>query len=63
MCSIQTIDDALGVDRLDRGDELVDLALGEAAGDLVEQQDPRLRGEGPGQLEALALEQGRGSRR
>ena len=53
---------ALGVDRLDGGDQLVDLALGEAAGDLVEQQHPRLRGQGPGQLQALALEQGEARR-
>ena len=58
MCSIQMIETPSAVDRLDRGDQLVDLALGEPAGDLVEQEDPRPRGQGPGQLEALALEQG-----
>ena len=43
---------------LDRVDQLAHLGLGEAAGDLVEQQHRGLRRQRPGQLEALAVEQG-----
>ena len=49
--------DALGVDRADDLDELGHLRVGQAAGHLVEQQQPGLRGEGPGQFQPLALEQ------
>ena len=38
--------------------ELVDLRLGEPAGHLVQQQHPRPGGQGAGQLQALALQQG-----
>ena len=49
--------DALGVDRADDLDELGHLRVGQAAGHLVEQQQPGLGGEGAGQFQPLALEQ------
>ena len=41
----------------DGRDQLLDLGLGEPAGDLVEQQDGRVAGERAGELETLAIEQ------
>ena len=58
MCSIHTIATPPAWISLDLVDELEDLGLGQPAGDLVEQQHPRLGGQRPGQLEALAVEQG-----
>ena len=55
--------DASRAQVLDGIDERLDLGLGEAAGDLVEQQDGGIAGERPGQLEPLAVEQGQGARR
>ena len=49
--------DARRADLLDRLDQFEDLGLGEATRDLVEQQEPRLRGQRPGELETLAVEQ------
>ena len=40
---------------LDKRDQAGDAALVDAAGDLVEQQQPRPRRHGPGQFQALAL--------
>ncbi len=57
MCSIQTMVTPAGADAADGVDQLVALALGQAAGDLVEQQQTRLGGERARQLQALALEQ------
>ena len=57
MCSIHTIETPAAANLLDRLDELEHLAFGEPAGDLVEQQQRRLRGQCPGQLEALAIQQ------
>ena len=57
MCSIQMIVRAAGVDAADRLDQLVAFALGQPAGDLVEQQQPRIGGQRARQLQPLAVEQ------
>ena len=57
MCSIQMMLMPSGSQLPDGFDELVDLVLGQAAGDLVQKEDLGLGGQGPGQLEALALEE------
>ena len=57
MCSIHTIDTPVARMPRDRVDQLEHLGLGQAAGDLVEQQQRRLRRQRPGQLEPLAVEQ------
>ena len=57
MCSIHTIDTPVARMLADRVDQLEHLGLGQAAGDLVEQQQLRLRRQRPGELEALAVEQ------
>ena len=49
--------DAAGVEVPDGLDEAVDLALGEAAGDLVQQQHLGVAGERASQLQALAVQQ------
>ena len=57
MCSIQMMLMPSRAQPLDGLDERLHLLLGEAAGDLVEEQDLGLGGQSPGQFEALALEQ------
>ena len=57
MCSIQTTAMPSDVDRDDQVDELEHLGLGQTAGDLVEQQQPRPRRQRPAELEPLALQQ------
>ena len=49
--------DAGLADVADGGDELEAFALGQAAGDLVEQQKPRRRRERAGHFQPLALQQ------
>ena len=58
MCSIQTMVTPVGPELLDLLDEVLDLGLGEAAGDLVEEQELGVGGQSPGQFQALAIEQG-----
>ena len=57
MCSIQTIVRPLLWIALDRLDQLVAFALRQPAGDLVEQQQPRIGGERARHLQPLAVEQ------
>ena len=56
-CSIQTIETPLAAHVADQRDEAFAFVLGEPAGDLVEQQHARSRGERTGKLEPLAVEQ------
>ena len=58
MCSIQTMVTPVARSLLDLLDELLHLGLGEAAGDLVQEQQLGVGGQSPGQFEALAVEQG-----
>ena len=53
--------DALAVEVLDGVDEDLHLALGEPPGDLVQEQHFGVAGEGAGELEPLAVEQGQQS--
>ena len=63
MCSIQTIETPVASNLLDRLDEFEDLGFGETSRDLVEEQQTRLRRQGPGKFETLAIEQASGSLR
>ncbi len=49
--------DPAGPDRADDPDQLGHLGIGQPAGDLIEQQQPRAGGQRPGDLEPLAREQ------
>ena len=58
ICSIHTIVTPLRADLADGGDEFAALALGQAAGDLVEQQQPRLRWRARGPFRAACAPAG-----
>ena len=56
-CSIQTIETPLRLTSRDQLDQRVAFALGQSAGDFVEQEHARIGGERPRQLQPLAVEQ------
>ena len=58
MCSIQMMVDSAAVDFPDGFDQFEAFALGQAAGDLVEQQQVGIGGKRARHLEPLAFEQG-----
>ena len=62
MCSIQTMVTPVCAQLADLFQEVEHLGFGQTAGDLVEKQDLGVGGQGPGQLEPLAVEKGQRAR-